>query len=73
LEAFASSGGDAIEISAEGRFKSSAQVRLARRFGFALSSGSDFHGPGTNVPDVGEATQIPVGECAVWQELRTGK
>jgi len=73
LEAFASSGGDAIEISADGRFKSSAQVRLARRFGFALSSGSDFHGPGTNVPDVGEATQIPVGERAVWQELRTGK
>jgi predicted metal-dependent phosphoesterase TrpH len=71
LEAFAASGGDAIEISADSHSGRSAQVRVARRFGFSLSSGSDFHGPGINVPDVGEATQIPANERAVWQQLRT--
>jgi predicted metal-dependent phosphoesterase TrpH len=71
FESFAQSGGDAIEISGDGRFKSSAQVRLARQFGFALSSGSDFHAPGKNVPDLGDVTQIPDDERAVWQRLRT--
>jgi predicted metal-dependent phosphoesterase TrpH len=70
LEAFAQSGGDAIEISGDGRFKSSAQIRAARRFGFALSSGSDFHAPGKNVADLGDVTEIPVGVPAVWQRLR---
>jgi predicted metal-dependent phosphoesterase TrpH len=73
LEAFATSGGDAIEISADSHSGRSAQVRLARRFGFDLSSGSDFHGPGINVPDVGEATQIPASDRALWQQLRTGR
>ena len=71
LEAFASSGGDAIELSGDSRSSRSAQIRLARQFGFALSSASDFHAPGINVPDVGEATQIPASERAVWQQLRT--
>jgi predicted metal-dependent phosphoesterase TrpH len=70
LEAFAQSGGDAIEISSDGRFKASAQVRLARQFGFALSSGSDFHAPGKNVADLGDVTEIPAGMPAVWQRLR---
>jgi 3',5'-nucleoside bisphosphate phosphatase len=70
LEAFAQSGGDAIEIGGDGRFKSSAQIRLARQFGFALSSGSDFHAPGKNVADLGDVTKIPDGVPAVWQRLR---
>ena len=70
FEAFAESGGDAIEISSDGRFKESAQVRLARQFGFALSSGSDFHAPGKNVADLGDVTEIPAGIPAVWQRLR---
>ena len=70
LEAFRQSGGDAIEISRDGRFKASAQVRLARQFGFAVSSGSDFHAPGKNVADLGDVTEIPTDVPAVWQRLR---
>jgi 3',5'-nucleoside bisphosphate phosphatase len=70
FEDFASSGGDAIEISGDGRFKASAQIRRARQFGFALSSGSDFHAPGKNVADIGDVTEIPTGMPAVWQRLR---
>jgi 3',5'-nucleoside bisphosphate phosphatase len=70
LEAFGQSGGDAIEISSDSRFKASAQIRLARQFGFALSSGSDFHAPGKNVADLGDVTEIPLGVPAVWQRLR---
>jgi predicted metal-dependent phosphoesterase TrpH len=70
FEEFAHNGGDAVEISSDGRFKSSAQVRLARQFGFALSSGSDFHAPGKNVADLGDVTQIPDGVPAVWQRFR---
>ena len=70
FEAFGQSGGDAIEISSDGRFKTSAQIRLARQFGFALSSGSDFHAPGQNVADLGDVTEIPTGVPALWQRLR---
>jgi len=73
FEAFAQSGGDAVEVSGDGRFKSSAQVRLARQFGFALSSGSDFHAPGQHVADLGDVTEIPAGVPAVWQRLRTAR
>ncbi len=71
FEAFRQCGGDAIEISSDGRSRDSAQIRLARRFGFALSSGSDFHAPGKNVADLGDATEIPIGAPALWQRLRT--
>ncbi len=70
FEVFGHNGGDAIEISSDGRFKASAQIRLARQFGFALSSGSDFHAPGKNVADLGDVTEIPSGVPAVWQRLR---
>ena len=73
FEAFRQCGGAAIEISSDGRFKYSAQIRLARRFGFALSSGSDFHAPGKNVADLGDVTEIPAGVPAVWQRLRTSR
>jgi predicted metal-dependent phosphoesterase TrpH len=73
FEAFAQSRGDAIEIAGDGRFKSSAQIRLARDFGFALSSGSDFHAPGRNVPDLGDVIEIPAGERAVWQQLQNAR
>jgi 3',5'-nucleoside bisphosphate phosphatase len=73
LGAFATSGGNAIEISGDSHSSRSRQVRLARRFGFDLSSGSDFHGPGINVPDVGEATKIHASEHALWQQLRTSR
>ncbi|MEO8008107.1 MAG: phosphatase, partial [Betaproteobacteria bacterium] len=70
FEAFRQSAGDAIEISSDGGFKASAQIRLAQRFGFVLSSGSDFHAPGKNVADLGDVTEIPDGVPAVWQRLR---
>jgi predicted metal-dependent phosphoesterase TrpH len=70
FEAFAQAGGDAVEIAGDGRFKSSAQIRLARQFGFALSSGSDFHAPGKNVADLGDVTPLAEGVAAVWQRLR---
>lgn len=67
---FRQAGGDGIEVNAEGRFPSSTQVRLALEFGFALSSGSDFHAPGKNVPDLGEVTAIPEGMPAIHLRLR---
>lgn len=70
FEVFASRGGDAIEVSGDGRFKSSAQVRLALQFGFAVSSGSDFHAPGHGVPDIGEAIPLPSGVPALWERVR---
>ena len=70
LEAFAQSHGDAVEFSRDSGFKYSNQIRLARHFGFALSSGSDFHAPGKNVADVGDASPIPAGLPAIWQRLR---
>lgn len=70
FEAFGQCRGDAIEISNDGRFKFSVQIRLARQFGFALSSGSDFHAPGKNVADLGDVTELPAGVPAVWQRLR---
>jgi predicted metal-dependent phosphoesterase TrpH len=70
FEAFDQAGGDAVEVNAEGRFGSSTQVRLARQFGFALSSGSDFHAPGKGVPDVGDAVAIPGTLPAIWRQLR---
>lgn len=70
FEAFGQSGGDAIEINSDGRFKASAQIRLAQQFGFALSSGSDFHAPGKNAADLGDVTEIPTGAPALWQRLR---
>ena len=73
FEAFAQCAGDAVEVSGDGRFKSSAQVRLARHFGFALSSGSDFHAPGKHVADLGDVTRIPTGVPAVWQRMRTAR
>ena len=73
FEAFAQSGGDAVEVSGDGRFHSSTQVRLARQFGFVLSSGSDFHAPGQQVADLGDVTEIPAGVPAVWQRLRSAR
>ena len=70
FEDFDQAGGDAVEVNAEGRFGSSTQVRLARQFGFALSSGSDFHAPGKGVPNVGDAVEIPGALPAIWQQLR---
>ena len=70
FEAFDHAGGDAVEVNAEGRFGSSTQVRLARQFGFALSSGSDFHAPSKGVPDLGDAVEIPGTLPAIWQQLR---
>jgi len=70
FEAFAQSHGDAVEFSRDSGFKSSSQIRLAQHFGFALSSGSDFHAPGKNVADVGDVSQIPAGVPALWQRLR---
>lgn len=70
FEDFRQVGGDAIEISDDGRFKASSQIRLARQFGFTLSSGSDFHAPGKNVADLGDVTEIPSDVPALWQRLR---
>jgi predicted metal-dependent phosphoesterase TrpH len=70
FSAFHQGGGDAIELGTAERFKASTQLRLARRFGFALSSGSDFHAPGTNAADLGDVMELPADMPAVWQRLR---
>ena len=73
FEDFAKAAGDAIEITSAERFKLSPLILLARKFGFALSSGSDFHAAGKNVPDLGQVTQIPSGERPLSLRLRSSR
>jgi predicted metal-dependent phosphoesterase TrpH len=65
---FRDCGGSAIEVlspshtgSEPARFAS-----LARAFGLAASSGSDYHGPGESAVDLGGFGDLPSGAVPIW-------
>ena len=65
---FRDEGGDALEVISAahdaGRRREFASV--ARRFGFAASCGSDFHGDAGMRPDLGDIAALPAGLTPVW-------
>jgi hypothetical protein len=71
LADFKDCGGGAIEVSsgshsdAEGR----TFARAARRFGLLASAGSDFHGPGESLTELGGAAPLPDDLVPVWKHL----
>jgi 3',5'-nucleoside bisphosphate phosphatase len=74
LEAFKQAGGEAFEIGTGDRSFLLQQMRTARRFGFDLSTGSDFHAPGEGARDVGDTADLGDSAFAVWHRhdvLRT--
>jgi len=68
LADFRDAGGDAIEVLSPSH--SSAQVAqfasLSRAYGLRASLGSDFHGPGESLLDLGELPPLPSGVTPVW-------
>jgi len=68
---FKALGGDAIEVVAGAHDQAAVReyARLARKFGFAASRASDFHGPGESAVDVGRATSLPPDLEPVWERL----
>jgi 3',5'-nucleoside bisphosphate phosphatase len=65
-EEFKHCGGHAIEICRDDPGIAAEQIRSARRLGFMLSGGSDFHGPGAGSADLGEVASIHSDPAAVW-------
>ena len=65
---FRSAGGDAIEVLSPSH--SAAQVTqfasLARVHGLRGSMGSDYHGPGESLLDLGDLPPLPAGVTPVW-------
>jgi predicted metal-dependent phosphoesterase TrpH len=70
LTEFRATGGAGIEVQSPSH--SAAQVhefaRQARAFGFAASSGSDYHGPGESGVDLGDMPPLPAGLTPIWQD-----
>lgn len=71
LAHFRDCGGGALEVVSGAH--TPAQVgefaRLARRYGFAASCGSDFHAPSESAIDVGLTAPLPEDLTPVWQTL----
>ena len=44
-------------------------AKVAKRFGFKASMGSDFHAPGESRVDIGKLTPLPVGLEPIWNDL----
>jgi predicted metal-dependent phosphoesterase TrpH len=68
LDEFKQLGGHALELSGGPRANPIALLRSARRFGFSVSAGSDFHAPVKGASDVGDIPPIPDGESRLWQD-----
>jgi hypothetical protein len=43
-------------------------AKVAKRYGFLASRGSDFHGPGESRVDLGELPPLPSGLTPVWHD-----
>ena len=43
---------------------------LAREFGFDVSRGSDFHGPGESRVELGALPELPLDAASVWRRLQ---
>ncbi|GAB4172806.1 MAG: PHP domain-containing protein [Rhodocyclaceae bacterium] len=69
LGEFKDCGGAAIEVVSGSHAPGSDRTfaRLARRFGFLGSCGSDFHAPGESSCDVGRAGALPEGIAPIWE------
>jgi len=69
LSEFRDLGGDAVEVLSPSH--QAAQVAqfasLARTYGLAASTGSDYHGPGESWLDLGDLPPLPAGLDPVWK------
>jgi predicted metal-dependent phosphoesterase TrpH len=70
LGEFRDAGGDAIEVltSAHTPAQFTEFATKCRVFGLAASSGSDYHGPGESVVDLGDLPPLPAGVVPVWKD-----
>jgi len=69
LADFRDAGGDAIEVLSPSHTaaQSAEFATQARLFGFAASTGSDYHGPGESWLDLGDLPPLPAGVEPVWE------
>lgn len=70
LAEFRDTGGDAIEVltSSHTREQFARFAALARSYGLRASCGSDYHGPGESVVDLGDLPDLPAGVIPVWSD-----
>jgi len=68
LGEFRDTGGVGIEVlsSSHTHAQFAQFATLARVFGLAASSGSDYHGPGESYMDLGDLPDLPAGVTPVW-------
>jgi 3',5'-nucleoside bisphosphate phosphatase len=69
--AFQALGGSGIEVCSGSQTPEQDQemARVARRFGFLASTGSDFHAPEESMLDLGHSPPLPPDLVPVWQRL----
>jgi predicted metal-dependent phosphoesterase TrpH len=70
LGEFRDLGGDAVEVRSPSHDASQVAqfASLARSYGLAASSGSDYHGPGESRVDLGDLPPLPDGVDPVWKD-----
>ena len=70
FEAFQRLGGMAIEVVTGSHTPDQYDeyARVAQRYGFLASRGSDFHGPGESRVDLGELPALPASVKPVWHD-----
>jgi hypothetical protein len=71
FEEFKACGGRGIEVmsGAHGPQQEREFAAVARRFGFAASRASDFHGPGESRVDLGGTPELPEDLQPIWKTL----
>lgn len=72
LDDFKDVGGQAIEVTCGSHSPDHVMhfARLARRYAFHASRGSDFHGPEESYVDLGKSPQLPEDLKPVWRLVR---
>lgn len=70
LDAFKDLGGLAIEVTTGSHTPDqyAEYARVARRYGFLASRGSDFHGPGESRADIGLLPPLPDSVTPIWRD-----
>jgi predicted metal-dependent phosphoesterase TrpH len=68
LGEFRDAGGAGVEVlsSSHTQAQFAQFASLARVFGLAASTGSDYHGPGESHVDLGDLPDLPVGVTPIW-------
>lgn len=63
-------GGQAIEVTTGSHTEDQydAYAKIANKYGFLASRGSDFHGPGESRVDLGGLPALPAGVTPVWHD-----